>query len=122
MVYEAQIADLEAGETQRAVESLISTAERLPTIAQLRAEVMRERAARNTAPQAVPALPRTQVGRSEWVATLNRMLDDQARYERMARAWYKAKGQTYPGDPGAARVRDAASGADGNPVPFAVER
>jgi hypothetical protein len=52
----------------------------------------------------------------QWKATLGNMLDDAARYDRMARAWYASKGKPYPGDPAAKLLEIAASGARGDPV------
>lgn len=123
-VYERAIADLEAGETQLAVESLILTNKRMPVVAELRAEVMRARAARNTTPKPWLSKPTDYVSmadRQVWADTLGRMLEAKARHERMANAWYRERGLTPPAAPGFDYIAAAKRGAEGNPKPFDVK-
>ncbi len=44
---------------------------------------------------------------------LDRMLEDAARHERMARKWYSERGKPYPGDPGRPALAVAAQVAQG---------
>jgi hypothetical protein len=44
---------------------------------------------------------------------LDRMLEDAARHDRMARKWYAERGRSCPGDPGAPIVKLAAEIASG---------
>jgi hypothetical protein len=59
---------------------------------------------------------------AEWRDPLRAMLDQQARHEATARAWYASKGKQYPGDPGAKFVNVAVAGARGDDVVEVFER
>lgn len=123
-VYERAIADLDAQDGQAAVETLICDAVRMPTVAELRAAAAKAKIARTGAdrPLPVPALSRGEfMERAEWKATLARMLESQARYQRGAEAWYAERGKKAPPYPGEKYVRMAMAGAEGKPMPFDVK-
>jgi hypothetical protein len=122
-IYERAIADLESGETQNAVEGLIKTAARMPTIAELRAEVMtgrRELVRLAGIPSGTVTVRST--GRedgpsaSEWGAVLSKLLERSARFRAMAEPWYRERGRHCPPDPMAPYIELARRGARGEDV------
>lgn len=115
--YEGAMAQYEAKEAQEAIMELVNSSARLPVPAEIRAEVMRLRK-RATERTSVQKLPPAEGGPSkrEWGACLSTMLEDQASYERMAKAWAEKNGRKYRGDPGANFVELAAAGARGDDV------
>lgn len=121
-VYEAAIADLDAEEVQAALKELIYTSRKLPVVADIRGEVMRARAAKNTAPvkpwlsKQLPYVPMHE--RQTWTETLSRLLESGARHQRMAQAWYAERGKAPPADPARGHVARAAAGAAGRRVDF----
>lgn len=115
--YEAAIADLGARETHEAIATLVQTAPKLPSIADLRTEVFRARkVARDR--EAVPLLPSGSgfPTPEEWGRKLGHTLDAAERYERMARPWYAGKGKRYPGDPAQKIIETVQAGARGEHV------
>lgn len=106
-VYERAIADLEAEDVQRGIESLLQYAQRIPTIAELRGEAAKAKIARvGTRPAAFAYLPPDPSAlHNEFSAALTRATEASARYTDMSRAWYAKHGKSYPGDPGLPFVR-----------------
>jgi len=120
--YEAAIADLDARETQDALADLVRTSRFLPSIADIRSEVFRLRKTRQAAAAEQERLLSARApselgpGPHEWARTLATMLEDQARFERMTKAWCEKNGKPYSGDPGAPFVALAQAGARGDDV------
>jgi hypothetical protein len=128
-VYEARILDLDARETQAAIEELSKTSRMLPTPADIRAEVNRGRRERTIAEDNAArmrlgsaSIDRAGPSPAEWGRVLARLLDDQVRYERMARPWYERHGKPYPGYPAAEFLELAKLGASGKDVRSEVAR
>lgn len=115
--YEGALAQYDAKEAQEAVMELVNSSTRLPVPAEIRAEIMRLRK-RSHERTSVPQLPPAGIGPSkqEWGVCLTRMLEEQARFERMTKAWCEKNGKPYSGDPGAQFVELAAAGARGDDV------
>lgn len=124
-VYERAIADLAAEETKVAVDELIHSSERLPSVAAIRAEVMRQRrleAEREISASHLLPAPRSGMPTpQEWGVTLARMLEEAAQYEARAKEWFAAKGKPYPGDPGRPFLELARAGARGEDVTEAAK-
>lgn len=121
--YEAALADLDARETHEAIASLVQTAPKLPSVAELRQEVFRIRKAREAANAEQQRLlaartvaPELGPSPQEWARTLTTMLDDSARFEQMTKRWHEKHGGKYLGDPGAAFIALAQAGARGDDI------
>jgi hypothetical protein len=132
-VYERGIADLGPQEAQAAIGELIHSSARLPSIAEIRVEVMRRRRERAVREQNAETASRLRLGSgsdgqrigppaSAWASTLTRMLEDSARYRRMTEARCKALGKPVPPDPGAPFLEIAQAGARGEDVGARVQR
>jgi hypothetical protein len=126
--YEREFMRLEAERVSAALDELVRTSKYLPTIAEIHGEITRARREEARINESKPP-PITDVrGRTmgprpaEWRDPLRAMLDQQARHEQMARAWYASKGKPYPGDPGAKFVNVAVAGARGDDVAEVFER
>jgi len=124
-MYERAIADLGAAETQRAVEELIRTSNRLPLVADIRGEVMRarreatQRAEAERARRPLLGTPgAVQVGPSAaaWASALPAHLAASERHQRMATAWYAKHRKPLPPDPGLEFVNVCRAGARGEDV------
>lgn len=122
-VYERAIADLDARDVQHAIGELIHSSPRLPSVAEIRAEVTR--AARQRELMAAPSrLPIIDGGGSRsvgpspaaWGATLREMLAAASRHRAMSDKWYRDRGKTPPPDPGQAHVDLATRGARGEDI------
>lgn len=126
--YEREFLRLEHDRTQAAIDELVRTSRYLPTIAEIHGEITRARREdarinESKPPRIVDMGGRTMGPRpAEWRDPLRTMLDQQARYEQTARAWYASKGKQYPGDPGAKFVNVAVAGARGDDVAEVFER
>jgi hypothetical protein len=126
--YEREFKRLEHDRTQAAIDELVRTSRYLPTIAEINSEIVRAkreeaRLAESKPPRIVDVKGRTMgPGPGSWREPLRSMLDQQARYEQTARAWYASKGNAYPGDPGAKFVNVAVAGARGDDVAEVFER
>jgi hypothetical protein len=122
-LYESAISDLGAAECQAAIGELIHSSRFLPTVAEIRGEVMRGRRDRQRISEQASRLKLTSptgetVGppAAYWAATLASMLELAARHRRMAEAWYVAHGKRPPSDPGAEFDLIAGDGAAGRDV------
>lgn len=121
--YERAIIGWEYDRTKEAILRLIQESKYLPSVAEIRQEVVDEQRRQATKAEASRRPPIVDVqGRTmgprpdQWAAPLGRMLSEAERYDRMARAWYASKGKPYPGDPGLRFVEAAADGARGKDV------
>ncbi len=115
--YQSLVMSLGREECDAARVELAETSKFIPSFAEIRETVMRLRKRaqeRTTAPQLPPA--NRGPSKQEWGACLSGMLEEQARYERMAKAWAEKNGRKYKGDPGAGFVELAAAGARGDDV------
>jgi len=128
-VYEARILDLDARETQSAIEELQKTSRMLPTPADIRLEVGRGRRERTVAQDNAvrmrlgsTSIDRAGPSPAEWAKTMNALADDKVAYERMARPWYAQHGKPYPGYPAAEFLELATLGASGKDVRSDVAR
>jgi hypothetical protein len=104
-MFESGIADLGAQETQQAIGELIHSNRFLPSIAEIRSEVVRQRRERVRLADNERALrlgsgdenlgPRT----AEWRPYLDRMLAASARHQAMAKVWFEGHGKPCPPAP-----------------------
>jgi hypothetical protein len=98
-IYARGISNLDAKETQGAVETLIRSAVRMPSVAEIQAEVASARRERVRLEEsahagAVSRRPSTfqMPTQAEWAPVLSRMLEADARQRRMVAAWRKQHG------------------------------
>lgn len=123
-MYESGISDLGAQETQAAIGELIHSEKFLPSIAAIRAEVMRARRARENATSSARNLlkARDVTGRpigpqpGAWAAKLVGMAEEAKRHAALSRAWYTARGKPAPRDPGTEYLELVSAGANGADV------
>lgn len=115
--YRSLLQTLGAEEAEAARVELVETSKFLPSFAEIRDAVMRNRKVTSDK-QAVARLPSGQGFPSphDWGRKLDGMLTDAERYEKMARAWYAAKGKKYPGDPAAGIIETVKAGARGEDI------
>ncbi len=123
--YQSMVVTLEASEAEAARLELVETSKFIPSFAEIREIVMRNRRnARNLSvarPVQLPAgsgYPSAQ----EWGRKVGGMLSEAERYERMARAWYAAKGKPCPGDPAAPILETVKAGARGEDIGEGLQR
>ena len=121
--YEREFLRLDHARVSAALDELVRSSKFLPTIAEIHSEITYAKREEARQAERVRPMPITDASGQtmgprpeQWSATLGRMLDESARYERMARAWYASKGKPYPGDPGASFVATAVDGARGKDV------
>lgn len=126
--YEREFIRLERDRVSAALDELVRTHKFIPAIAEIHQEITRakrEEARLESMHRPQPIVDvggRTLGPRPEgWREPLRNMIDDAARYERMARKWYADKGKPYPGDPGAGLVQLAVAGARGDDIAAALQ-
>ena len=122
-MYESGIADLGAAETQEAIGELIHSSKYLPTIAEIRQEVMRWRTRRGAAEDTARRLRLTRGDGStvgprpeSWQPVLTRQIEASSRHQRLSEAWYAERGKVAPPDPGKAFLEIVKTGASGGDV------
>jgi hypothetical protein len=122
-MYESGISDLDAKETQAAIGELIHSSRYLPTIAEIRGEVMRARReavrlSEGTSKILTGAAAGGTIGPrpGSWAPVLTRMLEASSRHRAMAKAWYERHGKPVPRDPDAEFVELCQSGASGEDI------
>jgi hypothetical protein len=124
-LYERGIMDLGAREAQGAIEELVRSSRFLPSVAEIRGEVIRVRRAAATLKYESDISPKRLLGDGQgdriapppdaWAGPLSRMLEAEARHRAMAAKWNAERGRKPPDDPGAEFTKiasEAASGAD----------
>lgn len=123
-VYESGIADLGAQETQAAIGELIHSSKFLPSVADIRGEVVRGRRLRHeqneserrrlrlTRDDGSNAGPRPEA----WGMPLSRMLATAERHREIARKWYAERGKPLPPEPAQPFLDLAKVGASGGDV------
>lgn len=116
--YESGIRDLEAQETQDAIEDVVRTALYIPPIAAIRSEVMRRRRLGRVVADQALRLPATNSAPTpaEWGRCLTGLLESSARHQRMVKAWTEKHGGHYPADPAQPFIELAQAGAAGEDV------
>ncbi len=115
--YQTMVVTLPAAEAEAARLELVETSKFIPSFAEIRETVMRlrKRASEKVRPPRLPPAGRGPSPR-EWGTCLTSMLEEQARFDRMAKAWAEKNGRKPQRDPGAQFVELAAAGARGDDV------
>lgn len=116
--YQKLVLDIDRNEAESARFEIANTSKFMPTIAEIREVVMRNRRQRRGVLVSKPlALPDGNVPtRSEWAACLTGLLESSARFQAMASRWCGARGLPVPSDPASVFVELARSGAEGQDV------
>ncbi len=121
--FESKLLELGAQETQAAIDELIGTMRFIPTVADIKGEVMRARRAKESASANArrmrlggPSHERIGPKPEEWAKLLSALLEASARWRRMAEPFYAAKGKACPPDPGMEFIELARAGSAGQDV------
>lgn len=119
--YEAGIADISAAEGKAAVDDLVRTSRYLPTVAEIRAEVVRQRKLRNDHTRGKLQLTdedgkRLGPSPQAWGELLARMLHAADKHRALAERWYQLHAQKPPLDPAQPYLDLVQAGARGDDV------
>lgn len=122
--YQSLVATLGADEAEMARVELAETNKFIPSFAEIREVVMRNRKHRYAA-QVTRSLrlpDGTGPSPAEWGRKLTEALSAKDRYDAMARKWYASKGKPYPGDPAQSITDMVQAGARGEDVRESFKR
>lgn len=123
--YQSLLVSLGREEAEAARVELAETSKFIPSFAEIREVVMRNRrlAGRVQSARAL-RLPEgnSKPSPGEWGAGLSRLLDSSERHQRMAAAWYASHGKKAPPDPAEGIIELVRSGAAGEDVRYRVRK